>query len=44
MKERAIKLLDMIADKVLSYRPKPNSKPGKARRRKSNKAKRELSV
>lgn len=44
MKDKAIKLLDLITDKVLSYRPKPVSKPAKARRRKSNKAKRELSV
>ncbi len=41
MKEKAVKLLDMITDKVLSYRPKPNSKSAKKRKRKSNKAKRE---
>ena len=28
------RLLDLIADKVLSYRPKPKSEPAKVRQRK----------
>lgn len=36
--------LNRIADKVLSYRPKPVSTPAKKRRRKANKAKRESKV
>ena len=34
------KELDAIADKVLSYRPKPKSKPAKKRVRRQKKAKR----
>ena len=35
MKPRAA--LDAMADKVLSYRPKPKSEPAKARKRKARK-------
>lgn len=42
--KRVPKPLNQIADKVLSYRPKPISTPAKKRRRKAKKAQRESSV
>ena len=39
--KKAMQLLDRLVDKVLSYQPKPQSKPAKKRKRKSNKIKRE---
>ena len=36
--------LDRIVDKVLSYRPKPKSKPAKKRSRRAKKAQRESSI
>jgi len=37
-------LLDVIADRVLAYRPKPKSKPAKKRARRSKKIQRESSI
>lgn len=37
-------LLDVIADKVLAYRPKPKSKPAKKRAKAKKKIQRESSI
>ncbi len=37
-------LLDVIADRVLAYRPKPKSKPAKKRARRKKKIQRESSI
>lgn len=37
-------VLDLIADKVLAYRPKPKSKPAKKRASKRRKIQRESSI
>lgn len=37
-------LLDLIADKVLAYRPKPKSKPAKKRAKAKKKIQRESSI
>jgi hypothetical protein len=37
-------LLDVIADRVLAYHPKPKSKPAKKRARRRNKIQRKSSI
>lgn len=40
MRRKTPEALDAIADKVLSYRPKPKSEPAKKRARRAKKTKR----
>lgn len=42
--KKAPAVLDLIADRVLAYRPKPKSKPAKKRARQRKKIQRESSV
>lgn len=44
MKPKPPELLDVIADRVLAYRPKPKSKPAKKRARRRNKIQRKSSI
>jgi hypothetical protein len=44
MSKKPPAVLDRIVDKVLSYRPKPKSKPAKKRARRKKKAQRESSI
>lgn len=44
MKRKPPALLDVIADRVLAYKPKPKSKPAKKRARRSKKIQRESSI
>lgn len=41
MKPKVPKALDLIADVVLSYRPRPKSKPAKERKKKRRKLEKE---
>lgn len=42
--KKAPAALDLIADRVLAYRPKPKSKPAKKRARQRKKIQRESSI